>query len=84
MERKLGGARVILSTLTMLSNQRLVECGLTRQLLKPTILIVDEASQIPLADYLPSFDMFKKTIKRICFVGDHKQRTQYIRKLTTP
>lgn len=78
MERKLGGARVVLSTLTTLSNQRLASCGLTTKLLQPTILIVDEASQIPLADYLPSFSMFSKTIKRICFVGDHKQRNEMI------
>lgn len=74
LSRKLGGARVILCTLSMLANTRLIELGLTSKLLRPTTLIVDEASQIALCDYLPSLNHFHRTIRRICFVGDHKQR----------
>lgn len=74
LANKLNGTRVILSTLSMLTNPKLAQCGLTTQLLPPTTLIVDEASQIPLNSYLPAFTRFNKTLKKLCFVGDHKQR----------
>ncbi|KAF9510873.1 hypothetical protein BS47DRAFT_1249813, partial [Hydnum rufescens UP504] len=41
------------------------------------VLIVDEASQIQLADYIPVFHRFHKSLKRVCFVGDHKQLAPY-------
>lgn len=37
-------------------------------------LIVDEASQIPLGDYLYAFHTFASTLRRVCFIGDDKQR----------
>lgn len=73
VQRSLGGVKVILSTLSMLSNPRLFQCGLVSILLPPTALIVDEASQIPIGDYLPALSKFGKTLRRICFVGDHEQ-----------
>jgi hypothetical protein len=35
-------------------------------------LIVDEASQIEVGDYLAVFDSYK-TIRKMCFIGDDKQ-----------
>jgi hypothetical protein len=72
-ERLFRGARVILCTLSMLSNKHLAESGLTRMFPLRTI-VVDEASQIEVGDYLPVFHTFEKTLRRLCFVGDDKQR----------
>ena len=71
--RKLfGDARVILCTLSMLSQPRLAECGLMDDLVPPETLIVDEASQIEISGYITPF-LELKTLKRACFVGDDKQ-----------
>ena len=37
------------------------------------ILVVDEASQIEIGDYLPVFANYE-TIRKVCFIGDDKQR----------
>lgn len=74
MERMLSDCRVMLCTLSMLSHPMLQECGLMDSLRKPQVLIADEASQIPIASYLPAFNLFSKSLERILFVGDHKQR----------
>lgn len=58
----------------MFSNPRLVSGGFT-QLVPVEAVIVDEASQIEVGDYLPLLDKFGKTIKKIAFIGDDKQRT---------
>lgn len=50
-------------------------CGFTR-LVPVETLIVDEASQISLADYLAPVNVFGKTLRKLVFVGDDKQRTQ--------
>ena len=75
-ERLFRDIRVILCTLNMLSNRRLVEAGLLR-LFPPRTLIVDEASQIEVGNYLPVFHNFEKTLRRVCFVGDDKQRRSH-------
>ena len=72
-QRRFLDARVILCTLSMLSNVRLAKAGLFR-LFPLRTLIVDEASQIELGGYLPVFHNFEKTLRRVCFVGDDKQR----------
>jgi hypothetical protein len=61
---------VILCTLSMLSSLRpqLV------QIVPVETLIVDEASQIPIGDYLYAFHAFALTLRRACFIGDDKQR----------
>jgi superfamily I DNA and/or RNA helicase len=74
IERQFAGTSVILCTLSTMSNPKLQKCGLTRKVLIPEVLIVDEASQIQLADYIPVFHRFHKSLKRVCFVGDYKQR----------
>jgi len=56
----------------MLSNNSLKRCGVFRVI--PIItLVVDEASQIEIGDYVPVFNKFKTTIRKVCFIGDDKQ-----------
>jgi len=43
------------------------------------VLIVDEASQIELGDYLGPLHDFKTVLRRIVFVGDDKQRELFSR-----
>ena len=37
------------------------------------ILIVDEASQIEVGNYISIFTDFKNTLRKLCFIGDDKQ-----------
>jgi hypothetical protein len=36
-------------------------------------VIIDEASQIEVGQYVPLFKTFGKTLRKMCFVGDDKQ-----------
>jgi hypothetical protein len=36
-------------------------------------VIIDEASQIEVGQYVPLFNTFGKSLRKICFVGDDKQ-----------
>ncbi|KZT73689.1 hypothetical protein DAEQUDRAFT_743114 [Daedalea quercina L-15889] len=56
----------------MLSTQRLVTSGYTRLVPVETV-IIDEASQIEVGDYLPLLGRFSHSIKKLVFIGDHKQ-----------
>ncbi|KZT00794.1 uncharacterized protein LAESUDRAFT_665317 [Laetiporus sulphureus 93-53] len=58
----------------MLSHPRIVLSGFTRIVPLSTV-IVDEASQIELGDYLPLLGNFGSKIKKLAFIGDDKQRT---------
>ncbi|KAF9485149.1 P-loop containing nucleoside triphosphate hydrolase protein [Pholiota conissans] len=69
-ERQLGGSRVILCTLSMLSNDRLDEIA---QQVHPDTVIIDEASQIEVGDFLPMIVRFRSTLRQLVFVGDDKQ-----------
>ena len=71
--RLLLGSQVILCTLSMLSNQRLVTAGFTRLVPLDTV-IVDEASQIGLGDYIPLLGRFGNKLNKLVFIGDDKQR----------
>ena len=71
--RLLLGSRVILCTLSMLATYRLMSTGFTRLVPVETV-IVDEASQIELGDYLPLLSRFGRGIEKLVFVGDDKQR----------
>lgn len=71
--RLLLGSRVILCTLSMLSHPRLMASGFSRLVPIKTV-IVDEASQIELGDYLPLLSKFGKNIRKLAFIGDNKQR----------
>ena len=72
LQKLLKGAQVILCTLSMVSNPKLQLAGLTQAV--PIInVIIDEASQIEVGQYVPLFKSFSKTLRKICFVGDDKQ-----------
>ncbi|KAG2367901.1 AAA domain-containing protein [Suillus spraguei] len=70
ISRLLLDTRVILCTLSMLSNPRIEE--FTRQVPVQTI-IFDEASQIEVGDYLPLLQRFQHSIQKMVFIGDDKQ-----------
>lgn len=36
-------------------------------------MIVDEASQIEVGNYIPVFTNFKHSLRKLCFIGDDKQ-----------
>ncbi|KAG8844026.1 hypothetical protein FRC20_003655 [Serendipita sp. 405] len=72
----LGNARVILCTLSMLTASRLRAVDFY-DLMPVNTVVVDEASQIQIGDLLPMLHYFESDIKRICFVGDHKQLAPY-------
>ncbi|KAF5360173.1 hypothetical protein D9758_011319 [Tetrapyrgos nigripes] len=87
MERLLQGAQVILSTLGMLSNPALDDNG-TFRLVPVERLVIDEASQINVFEYLRVSDndlvksgplihqsIFYKfsNLEKVCFFGDPKQ-----------
>ena len=67
------GSRVILCTIGMLSADRVMECGFT-DLVPVQTVIVDEASQIQVGDYLPMLAKYKTSLRKMVFVGDDKQR----------
>jgi hypothetical protein len=72
--RLLGGAKVILCTLSMLTSARVGEAGFHR-LVPVDMLVIDEASQIELGDYLSAFVQFSRSLRKVGFVGDDEQRT---------
>ena len=83
------GATVVLCTLSLLSNPKLLNCGLF-DLLPMKSLVIDEASQIDIFEFmvipmLPLrtisdtlnqhlFHKFSKVLTKVCFFGDPKQR----------
>ncbi|KAI0065320.1 P-loop containing nucleoside triphosphate hydrolase protein, partial [Artomyces pyxidatus] len=71
LHKALDGAQVILCTLSMLSNPRLRDLGITRAV-PVTKVIIDEASQIEVGDYVSLFSQFQ-TVRKVCFIGDDKQ-----------
>ncbi|KAA1467648.1 hypothetical protein DENSPDRAFT_847700 [Dentipellis sp. KUC8613] len=75
LQAMLSGAQVILCTLSMLSNDRLRSLGFFRFVPMHT-LIIDEASQIKVGDYVPIISN-NNTLRKICFIGDDKQLPPY-------
>lgn len=66
----LKDCQVILCTLSMLSSPSIYK--FTRRIpLK--ILVVDEASQIEVGNYISTFSEFKDSLRKLCFIGDDKQ-----------
>jgi superfamily I DNA and/or RNA helicase len=72
LNKVLQGAQVILCTLSMISNPKLQLTGLT-QVVPILNVIIDEASQVEVGQYVPLFRTFGETLRKICFVGDDKQ-----------
>jgi hypothetical protein len=71
-ERLVLGARVMLCTISMLSTNRLTECGFTK-IVPVQMIIVDEASQIEVGDYLSILARYKTSLRKMAFIGDDKQ-----------
>lgn len=69
--RQLEGSRVILCTLSMLSNTKLANII---HLVPLQTVIFDEASQIEIGDYFPLLVTFRPTLQKLVFIGDDKQR----------
>jgi regulator of nonsense transcripts 1 len=69
-ERLLKGSRVILCTLSMLSNDRISSFS---RIVPPNLFIFDEASQIEVGDYIPMLHRYQKTVRKLVFIGDDKQ-----------
>ncbi|KAF8813238.1 P-loop containing nucleoside triphosphate hydrolase protein [Phlegmacium glaucopus] len=66
--------QVILCTLSMLSNPNIYK--FTKEIpLKA--MIVDEASQIEVGNYISIFTNFKQSLCKVCFIGDDKQLPPY-------
>ncbi|KAG5643663.1 hypothetical protein DXG03_000543, partial [Asterophora parasitica] len=72
IQRLLGDSCIVLSTLSMLSNPILDRAGVF-QVVPLERLVVDEASQIKIEDFLPIFQKFHRTLAKVCFFGDPKQ-----------
>ncbi|KAI6042876.1 AAA domain-containing protein, partial [Pisolithus marmoratus] len=68
--RQLCGARIILCTLGMLSNDHIAPYV---QVNPVDILIFDEGSQIEVGNYVPVLHRFGRTLSKIAFIGDDKQ-----------
>lgn len=68
---QLNGCPVVLCTLSMLSNDTLRKQGVFRRVPLHTV-VVDEASQIEVGDYIPLFTNFS-TIRKAIFIGDNMQ-----------
>ncbi|GLB44387.1 putative nuclear-transcribed mRNA catabolic process, nonsense-mediated decay [Lyophyllum shimeji] len=75
-ERLLGGSCIMLSTLSMLSNPTMDKVGVFR-VVPLERLVVDEASQIKIEDFMPVFHKFRKTLEKVCFFGDPNQLPPY-------
>ncbi|KAF7374797.1 AAA-12 domain-containing protein [Mycena sanguinolenta] len=71
---RIKGCKVILCTLSMLSNKLLKK--FVNQVPVNTI-VVDEASQIEVGDYIPVFDQYSTMLRKMCFIGDDKQLPPY-------
>ncbi len=72
-------SRVILCTLSMLSDSRI--STITRIVPVQTI-IFDEASQIEIGGYLPVIHRFASSLRKMVFIGDDKQCTFTVSFLT--
>ena len=75
-ERRLAGSRVILCTLSMLSNDKLATFA---RLVPLQTVIFDEASQIEIGAYFPMLVQFRPTLRKLVFIGDDKQCTSTLR-----
>ncbi|KAI5892948.1 uncharacterized protein SCHCODRAFT_02502284 [Schizophyllum commune H4-8] len=68
--RMVLGARVMLCTLSCLSVDRIQ--SITKVVPLQTVL-VDEASQIEVGDFVPMIHQYRETLQKIVFIGDDKQ-----------
>ncbi|KAJ7707595.1 P-loop containing nucleoside triphosphate hydrolase protein [Mycena rosella] len=69
-ERQLLDSKVILCTLSMLSSSCV---SLVTQLVPLQTVIVDEASQVEVGNYLPMIALYSTSLRKLVFIGDDKQ-----------
>ncbi len=72
MKRLLLDSRIILCTLSMLSNDRI---STIVHIVPVETIIFDEASQIDIGGYLPVIHRFASSLRKMVFIGDDKQCT---------
>jgi len=70
LNKMLNGVKVVLCTLSMLSNPRIVTISQANPV---SALVIDEASQIELGDYMAVFTSYVSSLRKVCFIGDDKQ-----------
>lgn len=71
LQKHLKDCPVVLCTLSMLSSFALCRSGGFSAAPIKT-LVIDEASQIEIGDYIPLLTSHS-TIRKVCFIGDDKQ-----------
>ncbi|KAF8994646.1 P-loop containing nucleoside triphosphate hydrolase protein [Cyathus striatus] len=72
VERLFNGSTIVLSSLSMLSNPAFEINGIF-DLVPVERLVVDEASQIRVFEYLHIFVKFQKELLKVCYFGDPNQ-----------
>ncbi|KAJ7455351.1 P-loop containing nucleoside triphosphate hydrolase protein [Mycena galericulata] len=74
LEQRMLGSRVVLCTLSMLSNPHIAP---VLRLIPLTTLMVDEASQVEIGDFVPVLHRFSTSLEKLVFIGDDKQLPPY-------
>ncbi|PBK75706.1 hypothetical protein ARMSODRAFT_403857 [Armillaria solidipes] len=74
MQRLLLDSRIILCTLSMLSNDKI---STIVKIVPVETIIFDEASQIEIGGYLPVIHRFASSLRKMVFIGDDKQLPPY-------
>jgi superfamily I DNA and/or RNA helicase len=70
LNKVLQGSKVVLCTLSMISSPRLRDLT---QVVPVINVVIDEASQIEISQYVPLFKSYGNTLRNLCFIGDDKQ-----------
>ncbi|KAF7374796.1 Regulator of nonsense transcripts 1 [Mycena sanguinolenta] len=70
IETRMLHSRVVLCTLSMLSNPRL---PVITRLVPLQTLMIDEASQVEIGDFVPMLHRFSHSLQKMVFVGDDRQ-----------
>jgi len=73
-EEMFDGITLVLSTLSMLSNPML---DYLFRLIPVRSLVVDEASQVDVLEFMHLFFKFSRVLEKVCFFGDPKQLPPY-------
>ncbi|KIL71313.1 hypothetical protein M378DRAFT_211563 [Amanita muscaria Koide BX008] len=68
---RFDGNPVILCTLSMLSNKHVMKTFMG--IVPVNYLVVDEASQIEIGNFMPTFIHCHSTLRKVSFIGDSKQ-----------
>ena len=75
LSRMFLDCRVVLCTLSMLSVDKAIHVA---RIVPVQTVIVDEASQIELGDYLPMLHLYSRSLRKLVFIWDDKQRTKFL------